>query len=229
MKSLLFDPVIQKWFDSTFAAPSPPQNMGWPKISAGENTLIFAPTGSGKTLAAFLWCINDIFLQLKDATDTKNSQIHTLYISPLKALNNDIERNLRQPIKGIWDLANSMDLKVGLPKVSVRTGDTPSHVRQTMLKSPPHILITTPESLYLMITSQRGRQIFKHLRYLIVDEIHAVSNNKRGVHLSLSLERLETIVTHQSGTDWSVSHPETVEQNRGLSWWFIIFQKNKKI
>jgi ATP-dependent helicase Lhr and Lhr-like helicase len=194
LKKLPFDPIINQWFGSMFKSPSPPQLLGWPKIAQGENTLIFAPTGSGKTLAAFLWCINDLFQNLKSESEIKNSQIHTLYISPLKALNNDIERNLRNPIKGIWDLAKSKNIKVAYPKVSVRTGDTPPHVRQNMVKQPPHILITTPESLYLLITSQRGRQIFKNLKYLIVDEIHALSNNKRGVHLSLTLERLETLV-----------------------------------
>ena len=164
LKILPFDPIICQWFDITFKSPSPPQLLGWPKIAQGENTLIFAPTGSGKTLAAFLWCINDIFLNLKNDPDITNSQIHTLYISPLKALNNDIERNLKDPIKGIWDLAKSANFEVGTPKVSVRTGDTPAHVRQNMVKQPPHILITTPESFYLLITSQRGRQIFKNLQ-----------------------------------------------------------------
>jgi ATP-dependent Lhr-like helicase len=189
-----FHPVIQSWFAETFGEPSPPQAQGWPAIAQGKNTLILAPTGSGKTLAAFLWCIDDLLRNGLPSAEAKPASqppgVHTLYISPLKALNNDIHRNLQEPLKGIRHQARALGLNPPEIHALVRTGDTPSHVRQSMLKRPPQILITTPESLYLLLTSARGREIFRPLRYLIVDEIHALSNNKRGVHLSLSLERL---------------------------------------
>ncbi|MDZ7303300.1 MAG: DEAD/DEAH box helicase, partial [candidate division KSB1 bacterium] len=154
-----------------------------------------APTGSGKTLAAFLWCINDLFeksLTTDKDTFEKNylGGIHTLYISPLKALNNDIEKNLRVPMAGIREIAAKLHLEVPRIRVLVRTGDTPSEVRQKMLKRPPHILITTPESLFIMLTSERAIEMYRTVKYVIVDEIHALCGNKRGVHLSLSLERL---------------------------------------
>ena len=186
-----FHPAIKKWFKTHFPKPSPPQEKGWPLISSGSNTLLLAPTGSGKTLAAFLWCLNDILLQHADPVEQhREKSVHTLYISPLKALNNDIQANLIEPTNGIQAEAAAM----GLPSLSinsmVRTGDTPAAERRAMLKKPPHILITTPESLYLLLTSAAGREIFRGLRYLIIDEIHAVCNNKRGVHLSVSIERL---------------------------------------
>lgn len=191
---LPFHPAIARWFNDHFERPSPPQAQGWPAIANGEHTLILAPTGSGKTLSAFLWCIDDLFragLDTAAKTFAKNPDgVHTLYISPLKALNNDIERNLQQPLRGINQTARQQGLTPPDIRVLVRTGDTPSSVRQSMVKKPPHILITTPESLYLLLTSAKGREIFRRLRYLIVDEIHAISGNKRGVHLSLSLERL---------------------------------------
>ncbi len=189
-----FHPAIAQWFEKNFAQPSPPQEKGWPVIAAGEHTLILAPTGSGKTLAAFLWCIDDLFrtsLKTNEKDFSRNREgVHTLYISPLKALNNDIHRNLQEPLAGIRATAQELGVPSPPLNVAVRTGDTPANVRQSMLRKPPHILITTPESLFLLLTSNHGREIFRNLRYLIVDEIHAVSNNKRGVHLSLSLERL---------------------------------------
>jgi ATP-dependent Lhr-like helicase len=191
----LFHPAVTAWFSQTFGEPSPPQERGWPVIAAGKNVLILAPTGSGKTLAAFLWCINDVFEQAlvtDKATFEKNhlGGIHTLYISPLKALNNDIEKNLRAPLAGIRATAAHMQLDVPEIRVLVRTGDTPSEVRAKMLKRPPHILITTPESLFIMLTTERGREMYRTVKYVIVDEIHALCGQKRGVHLSLSLERL---------------------------------------
>ena len=189
-----FHPAIAQWFEKNFVHPSPPQEKGWPVIAAGEHTLILAPTGSGKTLAAFLWCIDDLFragLKTEEKEFARNREgVHTLYISPLKALNNDIHRNLQEPLAGIRATAQELGVPSPPLNVAVRTGDTPANVRQSMLRKPPHILITTPESLFLLLTSNHGREIFRNLRYLIVDEIHAVSNNKRGVHLSLSLERL---------------------------------------
>jgi ATP-dependent Lhr-like helicase len=191
----LFHPAVSTWFAQTFGKPSPPQEKGWPQIAAGKNVLILAPTGSGKTLAAFLWCINDLFEQALAAdkeTFEKNylGGIHTLYISPLKALNNDIEKNLQAPLIGIRNTAKSMHLDAPEIRVLVRTGDTPSEARAKMLKRPPHILITTPESLFIMLTTERGREMYRTVKYVIVDEIHALCGQKRGVHLSLSLERL---------------------------------------
>jgi ATP-dependent Lhr-like helicase len=193
-KPVTFHPIIQKWFGSAFEKASPPQEKGWPEISAGKHTLIFAPTGSGKTLAAFLWCIDDL---LGSLLNNHVSGIHTLYISPLKALNNDIHRNLDLPLDGIQREAEMAGTELPVIRKLVRTGDTPSSVRQAMLRQPPHILITTPESLYLLVTSVRGRELFRKLRYLIVDEIHAISGGKRGVHLSLTLERLMKLCEHE--------------------------------
>ncbi len=194
MESLGFHPIIERWFKERFTAPSPPQKDGWPSIAAGNHTLILAPTGSGKTLAAFLWSIDRLFRKSKasdtDTFDRNPSGVHTLYISPLKALNNDIRQNLETPLKEIELQDQRKQVRPAPIRVTVRTGDTPPHVRRSMLQKPPHILITTPESLYLLLTSQGGRGIFRELQYVIVDEIHALSGNKRGVHLSLSLERL---------------------------------------
>jgi ATP-dependent Lhr-like helicase len=193
----LFHPVISGWFHQEYGQASPPQDKGWPAIASGKHTLILSPTGSGKTLAAFLWCINDIFckgLSQPAKSFQKNAAgVHTLYISPLKALNNDIQRNLQTPLREISRQSAAAGLSCPDINVLVRTGDTPAAVRRTMVQKPPHILITTPESLYLLLTSVRGREIFHNVRFLIIDEIHALSNNKRGVHLSLSLERLMSL------------------------------------
>ncbi len=201
LQSIGFHPATERWFSQRFSAASPPQQQGWPEIARGKHTLILAPTGSGKTLAAFLWCIDALF-RLGLETEPKDfahnsSGIHTLYISPLKALNNDIHYNLQEPLNGIKQAALELGIDPPNIRTAVRTGDTPSHVRQSMVKKPPHILITTPESLYLLLTSERGRLIFQNIRYIIVDEIHALSNNKRGVHLGLSLERLLALVFHE--------------------------------
>ncbi len=214
---IAFHPVIRSWFEKTFGEPSPPQRLGWPQIASRKNTLIVAPTGSGKTLAAFLWCINHLIeediaaghigeseeiqaLKGSDSSPRKKkvsrneiSQrgIRVLYISPLKALNNDIHRNLGVPLKGIHDEAGSQGIHLLRLRSAVRTGDTTQSERAKILRNPPDILITTPESLYLMLSSPRARKIFSTVHYVIVDEIHSISGNKRGVHLSLSLERLE--------------------------------------
>ncbi|MGI9019675.1 MAG: DEAD/DEAH box helicase [Solirubrobacterales bacterium] len=170
-----FSEPVRRWFAASFEAPTPAQAEGWPAISSGENTLICAPTGSGKTLAAFLWGID----KLAREPDRLGEGVKLVYVSPLKALSYDVERNLRAPLKGI-----------GAPiSVGLRTGDTPQRERQAMLRKPPDILITTPESLYLMITS-RAREILEGAEAVIVDEIHAVAQTKRGAHLALTLERL---------------------------------------
>ncbi len=190
-----FHPIIRRWFSHAYGAPTPPQQLGWPSIAAARNTLILAPTGSGKTLAAFLWAINHLVEQ--HLREELAPGVRILYISPLKALNNDIERNLRIPLAGIR--AAARDEGVTLPQIraGVRTGDTPAAQRNAMVRHPPDILITTPESLYLMLTSKRARGIFRTVQYLIVDEIHALCGNKRGVHLSLSLERLQAVAEQE--------------------------------
>ena len=167
--------------------------MGWPKIAAGANTLICAPTGSGKTLAAFLWGID----RLSRQPESLGQGVRIVYVSPLKALSYDIERNLRAPLKGI-----QADGVEGVPEISVglRTGDTPQRDRQAMRRRPPDILITTPESLYLIMTSG-AREILTGAEAVIVDEIHAVAQSKRGAHLALTLERLSHLVTENGGAD----------------------------
>lgn len=186
-----FHPIVRQWFDGTFGTPSPPQKFGWPSISAGQHTLILAPTGSGKTLAAFLWAINHLVEQ--HLREELSPGIRILYVSPLKALNNDIERNLEAPLHGIREEARKNGLKLPMIHTAVRTGDTPQSKRTAMLKHPPDILITTPESLYLMLTSKQARKMFTTVQYVIVDEIHSICSNKRGVHLSITLERLAAV------------------------------------
>ncbi|MBX2991897.1 MAG: DEAD/DEAH box helicase [Bacteroidetes bacterium] len=186
-----FHPTVRRWFEKTFGEPSPPQVQGWPSISSGKHTLILAPTGSGKTLAAFLWAINHLVEQ--HLAKELPPGVRILYVSPLKALNNDIQRNLELPLEGIRQEAEADGLKLPAITTAVRTGDTPQHRRSAMIRKPPDILITTPESLYLMLTSKQARKIFTTVQYVIVDEIHSVCNNKRGVHLSLTLERLQQV------------------------------------
>jgi ATP-dependent Lhr-like helicase len=186
-----FHPLIRQWFLGRFGAPTEPQAQGWPHIAAGRHTLIAAPTGSGKTLAAFLVCLDRLFRQW--VAGTLPDGIDVVYVSPLKALSNDIERNLRVPLMEIRDLAAENGLP-GLPiRVAVRTGDTPASQRQSMLRKPPHILVTTPESLYLLLTSAKSRDKLRSVRTVIVDEIHALARDKRGSHLTLTLERLDAL------------------------------------
>src|SRR3989440_5861938 len=171
-----FSPETRAWFERTFSEPTPAQALGWPAIATGKHTLIQAPTGSGKTLAAFLYGIDKL-------TPEPGQGLRLLYVSPLKALNYDIERNLRGPLTGLRSELT----------VAVRTGDTPQKERQRMLRHPPDILITTPESLFLMLTSQ-AREILRGVETLILDEVHAVAGTKRGAHLALSVERLDGLV-----------------------------------
>ncbi len=204
---------VRAWFEEAFGQPTPPQAQGWPAIQRGEHTLILAPTGSGKTLAAFLWGIDQLFRELTAPQDEATARdtppparekppsaskqdisgVRLVYISPLKALNNDIHRNLRLPLAGIRRHADKLGLDFPPIRVAVRSGDTPQRERQAMLRQPPHILITTPESFYLLLTSPKARDIFRTVRTVIVDEIHTLAGNKRGVHLSLSLERLQRL------------------------------------
>ncbi|MCK5828553.1 DEAD/DEAH box helicase, partial [Candidatus Bipolaricaulota bacterium] len=191
----LFQPAVAQWFAETFAAPTPPQALGWPHIAAGENTLILSPTGSGKTLAAFLCAIDSALRAEESGNDEYAGGVHTLYLSPLKALANDIERNLVQPLKGIRACSAQMGESIPEIRVGIRTGDTPANERQKMIRKPPQLLITTPESLNLLLTSPKARDILRTVRYVIVDEIHALCPNKRGTFLALLLERLEALVT----------------------------------
>jgi len=194
----IFHPAVARWFARSFPAPTLPQSQAWPEIKKHRHTLIAAPTGSGKTLAAFLSAIDD--LVRLGVEGTLDDSTHVIYVSPLKALSNDVQRNLQVPLEGI-----QAELKaLGLPEVNirtlVRTGDTPASERTAMTKRPPHVVVTTPESLYILLTSEGGRRMLETARTLIVDEIHAVVGDKRGSHLALSIERLEQLVRqHANG------------------------------
>src|ERR1700722_368432 len=186
-----FHPAVASWFAKHFPSPTAPQLAAWPAIASGRHALIAAPTGSRKTLAAFLAAIDDLVRQslaggLADATQV-------VYVSPLKALSNDIRRNLELPLDGIAAELKAMGLPAAAIRAQVRTGDTPQGERAAMRRLPPHILVTTPESLYLLLTSESGRRMLATTRTVIVDEIHAVAPSKRGAHLALSLERLAAL------------------------------------
>jgi ATP-dependent Lhr-like helicase len=192
-----FHPAVAAWFTGRFGAPTEPQARAWPEIRAGRHTLIAAPTGSGKTLAAFLAAIDDLVRislmeGLKDET-------RVVYVSPLKALSNDVRRNLEEPLAGIRAELAAQGLPDAEIRTLVRTGDTPSSERAAMAKRPPHILVTTPESLFILLTSESGRRMLRKARTVIVDEIHAVADDKRGSHLALSLERLEELCRKDGG------------------------------
>ncbi len=184
-------PLVSEWFIQRFGTPTEPQEQGWPHILAGRTTLISAPTGSGKTLAAFLACINR--LVCKALAGDLRDRTEVLYISPLKALGNDIQKNLEVPLGEILQMAGERGLLMPEIRTAVRTGDTLMPERRAMLKRPPHILVTTPESLYILLTADKSRAILRDIETVIVDEIHAVADDKRGAHLTLSLERLEAL------------------------------------
>ena len=185
-----FHPVTAEWFQAVFDAPTAPQRMGWQAIARGESALILAPTGTGKTLAAFLWCLDRLMLHPRPEGRREGCRI--VYVSPLKALAVDVERNLRSPLAGIANMARRRGVPFHEPSIAVRTGDTPQRERARFLRHPAEILITTPESLYLLLTSQASEAL-RTVDTVIIDEIHALVPTKRGAHLALSLERLEAL------------------------------------
>src|ERR1044072_6160696 len=194
MKALeSFHPAVRDWFLKQFAAPTEPQSQAWPAIKQRRHTLIAAPTGSGKTLAAFLSAIDD--LVWKSASGELKDETQVVYVSPLKALSNDIQINLQQPLRGIQENLEAAGVKGVEIRTFVRTGDTPAKDRASMTKKPPHIVVTTPESLYILLASEGGRRMLSTTRTLIVDEIHAMVDDKRGSHLALSIERLQSLVS----------------------------------
>src|SRR5246500_2300975 len=190
MKSFQFHPAVVRWFEQTFGSPTEPQTRGWPEIQSGRHVLISAPTGSGKTLAAFLASLDQLFPEGVKGELSDETQV--VYVSPLKALSNDIRKNLQEPLAGIRELLKQQGHDVDL-RAEVRTGDTTAAQRQALIKTPPHILVTTPESLFLLLPSDSGRKMLSTVRTVILDEIHAVVDDRRGAHLALSIERLETL------------------------------------
>src|SRR5258708_33531799 len=185
----LFHAPVREWFEAVFPGPTRPQRMGWPAIARGDSTLILAPTGTGKTLAAFLWAINRV---MSSPVPEKTRRCRVLYISPIKALAVDVERNLQSPLVGIAQVAQRTGVSFHVPSVAIRTGDTPPQERARFARHAAVILITTPESIYLMLTSN-VREMLRSVETVIVDEIHALAPSKRGSHLALSLERLEEL------------------------------------
>ncbi len=199
MPSILdrFHPVVRTWFQRRFDSPSRAQELGWPVIADANNApshdvLLCAPTGSGKTLAAFMWAIDRLVLDAEQGALI--DEVSVLYVSPLKALANDIRLNLEEPLEGAAAVARELGIKIAHIRAGLRTGDTPANQRSAMLRRPPHILVTTPESLFILLTSAKFRAKLKSVRHVIVDELHAIAGNKRGAHLMLTLERLERLV-----------------------------------
>src|SRR5258708_6213739 len=184
-----FHEPVREWFASSFDSATRAQELGWPAIQSGGHTLLLAPTGSGKTLAAFLTAIDRLMFE---PVPLKGERCRILYVSPLKALAVDVEKNLRRPLLGISQIAENLGVEVNEPTVAIRTGDTPGKERAAFARRPADILITTPESLYLILTSN-ARESLRSVQCVIIDEIHAMVATKRGAHLALSLERLEKI------------------------------------
>jgi len=197
MQSFRFHPAVARWFEQRFGSPTEPQVRGWPAIQSGRHVLISAPTGSGKTLAAFLASLDALFREGARTDLLDKTQV--VYVSPLKALSNDIRKNLQEPLAGIRALLRETEGHDIDVRAEVRTGDTTAAQRQALIKKPPHILVTTPESLYLLLTSESGRDMLRTVRTLIMDEIHAVVDDRRGAHLALSIERLAALTKSVSG------------------------------
>src|SRR6476469_99313 len=189
-----FHPVVARWFQQRFGEPTAPQRQGWDAIRAGRDTLISAPTGSGKTLAAFLYSLDQLFREGLEGPLPDETRV--VYVSPLKALSADIHLNLAEPRREIRRLAEESGLEAPRITAAIRSGDTPASERAAMIKQPPHILVTTPESLYLLLTAERSRKMLRTVRTVIVDEIHAVVESRRGAHLALTLERLAHVSRH---------------------------------
>ncbi len=192
-----FHPLMREWFSTRYGKPTEPQLQGWPVIHRGEDVLISAPTGSGKTLAAFSICLDDLVRRAVEGTLADETLV--VYVSPLKALTNDIHKNLETPLGQIYELAEQKGLELPQIRAAVRTGDTTSTERQRMLRKPPHVLVTTPESLFILLTAEKSRALFTNVSTVIVDEIHAMVADKRGSHLALTLARLDTLVHERSG------------------------------
>ncbi|MGK3994788.1 DEAD/DEAH box helicase [Sorangium sp. So ce1024] len=193
----MFHPVVERWFRGRFGGPAPAQERAWPVIASGRDTLICAPTGAGKTLAAFLFCLDRL---VRDAErGGLEDRIDVLYISPLKALSHDVHRNLEQPIAEISEAMEAAGLPRPGIRALVRTGDSPAQERRAMAARPPHVLVTTPESAFILLTSESGRRALSGVRTVILDEVHAVAGDKRGAHLALTLERLEDLVVSRGG------------------------------
>ena len=203
-----FDPLVAEWFAMRFDCATEPQLLGWPEIRAGRNVLISAPTGSGKTLAAFLICLDRLVRAARAGTLTETTEV--VYVSPLKALSNDVHKNLEVPLAEIAELAAKQGIPLQPIRTAVRTGDTPASEREDMRKHRPHILVTTPESLYILLTAERSREMLRTVRTLIVDEIHAVADDKRGSHLALSLARLDAL-TAENGKPQRIGLSATVK------------------
>ncbi|MEX2261034.1 MAG: DEAD/DEAH box helicase [Bryobacteraceae bacterium] len=208
-----FDPIVQQWFAQRFSNATEPQVRGWPGIAGGHDVLISAPTGSGKTLAAFLICLDRLVRAARTGHLPAETQV--VYVSPLKALSNDVRRNLETPLQEISELAAQQGVSLAPIRTALRTGDTPAWERQQMGKHPPHILVTTPESLYILLTAEKSRAALRTARTVIVDEIHAIAGDKRGSHLALSLARLDALTAERPqriGLSATVKPIETVAQ-----------------
>ncbi|MDR7432321.1 MAG: DEAD/DEAH box helicase [Armatimonadota bacterium] len=206
-----FHPAVLHWFRERFGQPTPVQERGWREVASGRDTLLLAPTGSGKTLAAFLWALNDLL-----CTDPLPDEIRVLYVSPLRALSHDVHRNLEEPLREIRRGAHALGCSLPEVRVAVRTGDTLPRERERMKRTPPHVLITTPESLYLLLTAARTRPLLRTVRTVIVDELHALAQDKRGAHLSLSLERLERVADRRPQRVGLSATARPVEELAGL-------------
>jgi ATP-dependent Lhr-like helicase len=192
-----FHPLIADWFKRRFTSATPSQLEAWPRIEAGDDVLVSAPTGSGKTLAAFLICLDRLLVA--GLAGRLGDHVDVVYVSPLKALSNDIGRNLDTPLTELEALAAERGLSAPGIRTAVRTGDMPASERARMVRRPPHILVTTPESLYILLTAERSRAVLDRTRTVIIDEIHAVVDDKRGAHLALTMARLDDLVVKSGG------------------------------